>query len=30
MKGQFEEIKLPLGEVAANSNYSVKVPIKIN
>lgn len=29
MKGQFEEIKLPLGQIAANANYSVKVPIKI-
>ena len=29
MKGQFEDIKVPLGQVAANSNFSVKVPIKI-
>ena len=29
MKGQFEDIKIPLGQVGPNANYTVKVPIKI-
>jgi hypothetical protein len=29
MKGQFDEIRLALGEIQAESNYTVRVPIKI-
>jgi hypothetical protein len=29
MKGQFDEIRVPLEEVPANSSYTVRVPIKI-
>jgi hypothetical protein len=29
MKGLFEEIRIPLAEIASNSDYTVKVPIKI-
>jgi hypothetical protein len=29
MKGQFEEIRMALGEIAAQSQYTVRIPIKI-